>query len=235
MKYMVWLGTWLLLFAAAAHSNDCDSLRLIRVRGEAVVAATPDKAVVTLGLESKQEKLDNAKQRVDSLLRVINSLSREYGIPEKDVSTQRYVILPANAKRTKHVVKATVIVTVTDMVSLNPFISRAVDAGVDEVKNVTFELFDPSSVRIRARELAAAAARSKAEAILRGLGAKLGPVFSVRDVGWANSPSAMTGISSANLEEDARIAGVTATEDAAIAIGQIEERASVEVAFEIGQ
>lgn len=236
MRKTIWLGLLLTVaFAATIYSAECDSLRLIRVKGDAVVSVPPDKAVITLSLESRQEKLENAKQQLDSLMEIVTNLAKEFKIPEKDVHTERYVIVPVNPKRTKHSVKATLVVTVTDLTVLNPFLSRAVDAGVDEVRSVSLQLLDPLAIRIRAREEAADVARRKAEAILKALGASLGRVHSVVD-----APGSQTMIS-AGLPASVNKFRVVETSDEAqttepsIAIGQIEERASVEVSFEIAQ
>jgi len=236
MRKTIWLGLLLTsAFAATVYSAECDSLRLIRVKGDAVVSVPPDKAVITLGLESRQDKLEPAKQRVDSLMRVVNNLAREYNIPEKDVRTQQYVILPANPKRTKHFVNATVVVTITDMSVLSQFISRVVDAGVDEVRSVNFELLDPLAIRIKAREEAAAAARSKAEAILKALGASLGRVHSVTDTPGSRSLISVGLPAPVNKFKEAETSEEAQAMEPSIAIGQIEERATVEVSFEIAQ
>ena len=238
MKKAIWLGIVLCLsLATAVLGETCDSLRLIRVKGDAIVSVPPDKAVITLGLESRQDKLEPAKQRVDSLMKVVNDLAKEYNIPEKDVRTERYVIIPANPKRTKHFVGAIVTVTITDMSVLNPFITRAVDAGVDEVRDVNFALQDPLAVRIKAREEATTAARTKAEAMLKALGATLGRVHSVAESGDTYYPSSYsersrpTNVTLAMLDKPAEETGG----EASLSVGHIEERATVEVAFEIGQ
>jgi uncharacterized protein len=236
MKNVIWLGVVLfVVFSTAVFGAECDSLRLIRVKGEAVVSVPPDKAVITLGIESRQDKLEPAKQRVDSLMKVVNELAKEYNIPEKYVRTEQYVIMPANAKRTKHFVNATVVVTITDMTVLNPFMSRVVDAGVDEVRDVSFQLLDPLAIRIRAREEAATAAKQKAEAILKALGATLGRVHSVTDAPGSQSLISVGLPYTANRKvESNRLEEVQEVEPS-FAIGQIEERASIEVVFEIGE
>jgi uncharacterized protein YggE len=122
------------------------------------------------------------------------------------------------------------------MAVLNPFLSRVVDAGVDEVRSVNFELLDPLAVRIWAREEAATAARRKAEAILKGLGATLGRVHSAVDVPVPNNVIAYRGASPFNTYvEDDLAKNSLGLGESTIAVGQIEERASIEVTFEIGQ
>jgi uncharacterized protein YggE len=236
MKKTIWLGILLLVTSTTAvFGAECDSLRLIRVKGDAVVSVPPDKAVITLGIESRQDKLENAKQRVDSLMKAVNELAKEYNIPEKDVRTEQYVIMPANTKRTKHFVNATVVVTITDMTVINPFMSRVVDAGVDEVSDVSFSLADPLAVRIKAREQAAEAARRKAEAIIKTLGATLGRVHSVVDSPVSDGIFVRGGRATANTYVVDGVDDLLKSQITSITIGQIEERATVEVAFEIGE
>jgi uncharacterized protein len=236
MKNAIWLGVLLLVgFSTMVFGEECDSLRLIRVKGDAVVSVPPDKAVITLGIESRQDKLEPAKQRVDSLMKVVNDLAKEYNIPEKNVRTEQYVIMPANAKRTKHFVNSTVVVTITDMTVLNPFMSRVVDAGVDEVRDVSFQLLDPLAIRLKAREQAAAAAKQKAEAILKALGATLGRVHSVVDAPVSDGIFIRGGRATANTYVVDGVDNLLKSEVSSITIGQIEEQATVEVAFEIGE
>ncbi len=236
MKKAIWLGVVLfVVFSTAVFGAECDSLRLIRVKGDAVVSVPPDKAVITLGLESRQDKLEPAKHRVDSLMAAVNALAREYNIPEKDVRTERYVIIPANAKRTKHYVNATIVVTITDMNVVSPFVSRVVDAGVDEVRDVSFELADPLAVRIKVREKAAEACRLKAETIIKALGGSLGRIHSVIESGATNVLSPYADRSRRNVNVAAEMLMSSEDNTSNIAVGMIEEQATVEVAFEIAQ
>ncbi len=223
-----------IILASTSFGAECDSLRLITVQGDAVISVPPDKVKITLGLESREDKLDKAKYRVDSLMSVVKSLAGELGIPEKNLRTEQYLVLPANPKRTKHMVKATVVATITDLTVFNQFLSRAIDVGVDEIRDVSFQLTDPLAVRIQAREQAAEAARRKAEAILKTLGAGLGKVNSVVDI-QVDDYLATSGRASYNAYTMRERPVLSDESEPAIAVGQIEEHASVRVSFEIAQ
>jgi len=236
MRKTIWLGLLLTsAFAATVYSAECDSLSLITVRGEAIVSVPPDRVVLALGLESRAEKLENAKNRVDSLMAVVKTLADQFRIPSEKVRTDYYVILPANAKRSKHFVRAGITVTITDLTIFNQYLSGIVEAGVDEVRSVNFELADPLAVRIKVREQAAEAARRKAESIIRTLGATLGRVHSVVDTPGPDYPLLGGGRSSANLYVAKERATLPEGDESSITVGQIEERATVEVSFEIAQ
>jgi len=227
------------LLAAAASIQAQDSSRVVRVRGDARVQVPADRAILVLDIESRKDKLDAAKARVDSLLTAVHAISDQYGVGEENVHVGHFTILPANQKRDRHYVAANVTLTVTKLDAFDGLLASLVDAGIDEVRDIRFELSDPTAVRLKARRQAAQAARDKAEALVEVLGGRLGRLHSVTELAEeSRGPRELYrynadiyGLPYNVVTEERSMDG-----DAGIlAQGQITITAAVDVVYELGE
>lgn len=168
--------------AAGAHET-MEDVRAITVTGQAEVQAEPDRASVTLGIESRKIKLEEARAEVSRKLESVLKLTRDLKIDQKYVRTTRISVQPEynwdNNGRERQLlgyyVARQVEVDLRDLEKLGTLLERAFDLGVNQMGD---PVLDSSRRRELEREALAQAiedARLNAEAVAKAAGARLGP------------------------------------------------------------
>ena len=213
--------------APAPISAPPSMARVIRVIGDARVRVSPDVAVLFAGVESTDRDLARVtKEAADQMRRVLAAL-REAGVPGPDIQTTRHDIRVErpwdNGKPgpiTGYTVADEVRVTVRDLSKLGSIIERLAGGGSNSLRGLSFEKEDPTPERARAMTMAYASARTKAEALARAAGIRLGAVISVNEA--VHGP-VVPMFRTAQVESHAAGAPVSA--------GEVEIGGAVEVAF----
>ena len=90
---------------------------------------------------------------------------------------------PAGATPITYSASNSVAVTIRDTARTGAILDAAVNAGANEVWGVSFAHSDEAALRRRARDLAVADARARAEALAHAAGVTLGAVISIEEVG----------------------------------------------------
>lgn len=180
-----WLAAFLALaiVPAAVHAEEARP-RTVSVAGSAEVAAEPDLARVTLGVESRKPTLAEARSAVAATVDRVLALTRELRIDPKLVNATRLQVQPEyrwNEKDRKrvllgYVVSRQVQVELRDLEQLGPLLERAVDAGVNQVSDPVLDSSRRKSLEREAMARAVEDARLNAEALARAAGVKLGTV-----------------------------------------------------------
>ena len=160
-------------------------IHTINVAGTGTVTASPDKAVVYLGVQTQLIDATAAQQEnAEKMDRIIAAL-KDAGITEDDMETSGYSMYPMRSYEaeeptiTGYVVSNRLMVTVTDVDEVGDIIDIAVNAGANEVQSVSFTLSDDArqDARALALENAVEAARSDADILAKNLDVTiLGPV-----------------------------------------------------------
>jgi uncharacterized protein YggE len=187
------LGLGLVLgFAARAMAQDEGSssqkpARTISVTSTATVKASPDEAVVTLGVRS--EATDSAaafEQNATDMQAVLDALGAA-GIENKDIQTMTVRLelrTLAQGKPSEHRVFTAsnqVEVTIHDLSSVGAAIDAAVGAGADSAQGVRFQLAEPNQVRTDALAQAVRGARAKADALAEAAGTGVQRVVTIQE------------------------------------------------------
>jgi uncharacterized protein len=240
----------LALAAPASAQVRADGTRpSIAVTGEALVTATPDKILVTLGIETWDANVLVAKERNGAILGKALAAMRALGVADKDVQTDHLSIEPRWKDDYRHdtfigfFVRNGLVVTLTQVATVERLLTSVLEAGVNYVHDVDFQTTDFRRLRDRARELALGAAREKATAMAAVLGQSIGPPLQISE-SYAGSPWSYS--SSWGGWRSSRAQGmsqnvVQATEVGAgatgetVALGKIAIRAAVSVTFELKQ
>jgi uncharacterized protein len=184
---------------AAAQSMDGESQaqRVIHVSGDGIVAAVPDVAVMSLGVETMADTaaaaLDLNSQQMQAL---INTLT-DGGVAEDDIRTQQIQILPryedirptpvpeggsATGPRVIGYTATNIVeVRITDISRVGNLLDLAVAVGGNRIDGIRFEVSDPAAMIDQARELAWADAAHKATRLARLAGATVGNVLSISE------------------------------------------------------
>lgn len=166
-------------FAAAA---DKEPPRTVTVSGQGEIQAEPDRAAVTLGIESRKPKLEEARMEVSKTVSAVLELTRELKIDQKYVRATRVNVQPEynwdNNARERHLigyyVSRQVEVDLRDLDKLGRLLERAFDVGVNQVGEPRLDSSRRRDLEREALARAVADARLNAEVVAKAAGARLG-------------------------------------------------------------
>ena len=173
-----------LLFAAtAANGQQAEQPRTIGVSGQGEVRAEPDRASLTLGVESRKPKLDDARAEVAKTVEAVLKLTRELKVDSKLVRSTRVTVQPEynwNAQANErnligYYVARQVEVELHDLEKLGQLLERATDLGVNQMGDPRLDSSKRQDLVREALAKAVVDARQNAEVIAKAAGAQLGP------------------------------------------------------------
>lgn len=218
-------------------------LRQIRVCGVAEVQVVPDSAVVKLEVETVSETIDAALAENDSIVKRVFALTQELTIPLDQVQTDRIRIDPRWDRRSGaqirigFTVRKSIVLTLTDLSSLETILTQSLKLGVNHVQEVLLRTTELREHRDHARALALTAAKEKAAAMASELNARVGPPLEV-----VEEPQERTGLwrglrFQGNMRQNVSYAPEGSPEpfegEGALAPGRISVTAMVQVTFEL--
>jgi uncharacterized protein YggE len=190
-----WLAGLLVLALAPLAVQAADERpRTVNVSGSGEVAAEPDLAHVTLGVEARKPTMADARAEVARTVDRVLALTRDLRIDPKYVNATRVQVQPEyswNEKDRKqvllgYIVSRQVQVELRDLEQLGPLLERAVDAGVNQVNDPMLDSSKRKALEREAMTKAVQDARLNAETLARAAGVKLGPVRTLN--GSSSSP-----------------------------------------------
>lgn len=178
----------LILIAAApllsAQSAACCSApepRTIVVRGEGMVQAPPDMVQVVLKVNTGSANLMEAKQENDRRIVKVQEVTKSYGIKPEDIlieynDIERIVNKDPKGERryVRFVVKKTITILMRELGRFEPLLNELLQAGVNELDEVSFRQSRYQELKAKARELAVKNAQEKATALASNLGRRVG-------------------------------------------------------------
>ena len=241
----------LLLAVSMARFADAqifDDRSKITVTGDAVVYATPDKIVITLGIETWDRDIIAAKQKNSDVLKKAVKAIKECGVAEKDIQTDYLSMEP----RWKHdyerdefigyFVRNTFVVTLNDTKQVEELITKVLQAGVTNIHGVEFQTTEFKKYRQQARELALKAAKEKAATMAAVLDQSIGAPLQINEnpagsggfyysSWWAAGWGSRGGGMAQNSIQD--MSGNRGEISDTIALGKISIHANVTVTFKL--
>jgi uncharacterized protein YggE len=147
-------------------------------------------AVVHAGIEVSGKELSAAVAEASAAMRRVLEALEEVGVAARDVRTTRHDVRVQRAWKdgqegeiTGYAVAQEVRVVVRDLARLPAVLDRAVAAGANVLRGLSFEKDDPAPEQREALARAVAQARAKAEAIAKAGGVALGDVVEIAEVG----------------------------------------------------
>ncbi|MFY9969122.1 MAG: SIMPL domain-containing protein [Roseiarcus sp.] len=165
--------------------------RLVEVAGEASISAKPDFARVTLGVTTTGKDASAAMAANAKSVNALIALIKEEGVAAADIQTSSLSISPqfpnaaqgSSAPQTiiGYVVSDMVTVTARDISRLGALLDKAVNAGANAMYGVSYGENDPGALLDKARPLAVADARRKAEIYANAGGSKIGRLMSLTE------------------------------------------------------
>ncbi|HLS81932.1 MAG TPA: SIMPL domain-containing protein [Steroidobacter sp.] len=188
------------LLAVGAHAAEAERPRVVTVSGQGEIRAEPDRATVTLGVEARRPKMEEARAEVARVVDSVLKLTRELKIDDQYVRATRITVQPEynwnNEARERHLigyhVSRQIEVDLRDLEKLGRLLERAIDLGVNQLGDPQL---DSSKRREFEREALAKAvedAHLNAEAVAKAAGARLGAPRAISaNSGFAPPPQPM--------------------------------------------
>ena len=173
----------ILLAGAGANAQQIEQPRTIGVSGQGEVRAEPDRATVTLGVESRKPKLEDARAEVAKTVDAVLKLTRDLKIDQKLVRSTRVNVQPeynwGNGQPNErtligYYVARQVEVELHDLEKLGQLLERATDLGVNQMGDPRLDSSKRQDLVREALAKAVVDARQNAEVIAKAAGAKLG-------------------------------------------------------------
>lgn len=169
--------------SAVAVADAAESpVRTVSVSGLGEVRAEPDRALITLGVEARRPRMEDARSEVAKIVEAVLKLTRDLRIDQQYVHATRISVQPEynweNQTRERtligYYVARQVQVELRNLDQLGTLLERAIDLGVNQVGDPQL---DSSRKRDLEREALAKAvedARLNAEAVAKAAGLRLG-------------------------------------------------------------
>jgi uncharacterized protein YggE len=179
------------------HARGADSSapeHVISVSGIGVVSVAPDTADVMLGVAATRPTAKEARAAAATAMQAVIDSIKKNGLPDKDILTVNVSLNPVydytgSARRlVGYEFNNTVKVTVRDLDKLPAVMDDAVGTGATTVSGISFRLDDPTAMQNKARELAMADARSRADILARLAGVTIKGVASISETNSSYTP-----------------------------------------------
>jgi len=184
--------------AYEARLVDLNNDRWVEVTGEGVVSVAPDFARVTLGVTTAGKYAGEAMAANAKFASALIAVIKSEGVAPADIRTSAISISPMFSQAspgqagapaiTGYSVSDEVTVIVRDLPRLGALIDKSVLAGANAVYGVAYGESDPGALLDKARPLAVADARRKAEIYASAGGAKLGRLMALTEERGAEPP-----------------------------------------------
>ncbi len=239
MKTRIPVATVLLAFLLAAPAAfGQDAPPTVSVNGEGIVRVDPDQAIVRFGVTTSHADPEEARRLNAAASREAMNAVRNLGVEERNLRVeglrlqpqQRYNATTRQYEQIGFEAVREVRVTLDDIDLLPVVVARIVQNGANRLNGIAYDLADRETVRHEALRLAAENASVKARLLAETLGARLGTVRSIQELG-VQFPGPQYMMREADVA--LRAAADAAPEPDAYASGQIEVRASVGVVFHL--
>jgi uncharacterized protein len=210
----------------------------ITVSGSAEIKVAPDEVHLSVGVETRSEKLDEGKRQNDERVGKVLQFLKGQGIKEKDIQTDFVSVEPnyeskiSRSEAAVYVIRKTIGVRLTDIAKFDGVLTGLLANGVNHVGGIDFRTSELRKHRDAARAMAVRAAREKADTLASELGVKRGRVYSVNATeggGWWSWES-RGGVGMAqNVSQNA--GGPSEDTQGTLSVGQISVSATVNVSF----
>jgi uncharacterized protein YggE len=176
------------LVQAEAMAQKEATLRQITVIGEGTVSASPDMAQINLGVQVTATTVSAAIQQSRDTMDAVIAQLKAAGIAKKDIQTSDYSIMPQrnpgsnnSNEFTGYQVTNMVLVTIRDLSQVGPVLDQAVQAGANNVSNISFGFSDPTKLQLQALDQAMADAQSRADELAKSSGVQRGDVLTISE------------------------------------------------------
>ncbi|MDQ3070292.1 MAG: SIMPL domain-containing protein [Acidobacteriota bacterium] len=208
--------------------------RTVTTSGQAEVSLAPDQAWVTIGIEARAPKSQEAQRLAAEVMSRIQAQLKALGIPESAVRTVSFSLDAdwnyANNKRTLrgYVLSNLVEVRVDDITKVADVLDRSIASGGNAIHGVRWDLKDRVKVERDALRRAVEDAKQRAEVAVTAAGSKLGVVSNISE-----QRHEFTARDSMMMQRGMVASPAQPAPDTPISPGEIKVRSTATVSFRI--
>lgn len=206
--------------------------RSVTTSGQASVRLAPDRAWVTVGIEARALKPQEAQKKAALAMQAVHQKLESLGIPQEAIRTVAFNLNAdwdyTNNRRVLrgYVVSNHVEVKVDALDKLADVLDQSIAAGANAIHGVRWDLQNRTRIERDALRQAVEDAKQRAEVAVAAASARLGPVLRINEQRVESRP--MRDMAMRMEASTAALAPETP-----ISPGEIEVRASVTVSFGI--
>lgn len=237
---LVWLGIALLailsvffLVSINQKLNTATTTNTVSFNGEGKVLAKPDVAVVILAIVTEADTSKQAQDENSKKSKAVVDFLKKQKVDEKDIKTSGYNIYPQykypqfdKPQIIGYQVNQTLEVKIRDLDKVSLILDGVVEAGVNQVNSLGFQVDNPEDLKAKARQMAIEDARKKAAELKGQLGIKLGRIVNFSE-GFTGVPPPIF------LEARAFGKGGFGGDGPEVPVGENEIRVSVTLTYQI--
>lgn len=190
MRYLVlvllWIA-WLGAGAIAAQDPATPQTPVVVTVGEAVVRRAPDRAFVTVSVETRAKNPREAQRMNAEAMTAVQLRLSQARIPKESIRTtgydlqQEFDFVQGRRVLREFAARNGVEVRVDDIARAGEIVDAVVQSGATAVSGIRFDLQDRDTVEREALRLAVADARARAEAAAAGAGRTVDRVLRIED------------------------------------------------------
>ena len=178
------------LIQADALAQQESTARQITVIGLGTVSASPDIARANLGVQVTAPTVTEATQQNNKTMDAVLAQLKAAGIAAEDIQTSDYNIYPQrnnpgpnnSSEITGYQVTHMVQVTIHNLDQVGQVLDQAIQAGANNITNISFAFSDPAQLHLQALDAAMANAESRADQLAQSSGVQRGEVLSMSEV-----------------------------------------------------
>lgn len=219
--------------AAAQDMRRMEPERSVTTSGQASVRLAPDRAWVTVGIEARAQKPQEAQKQAADVMQRIQRQLEALGIPPEAIRTVSFNLQAdwdySNNRRNLrgYIVSNLVEVKVDDIAKVGDVLDRSIASGGNTIHGVRWDLQNRDKAERDALRQAVEDAKQRAEVAVAAAGATLGPVMRINEQRYDQPRPMMDAVM---MRQTAAEAAPPATP---ISPGEIEIRSTVTVSFSI--
>jgi len=219
----------LLLCSSAVSAQSVEPPQIV-VTGEGTIKATPDRAWVSVGAESRSKVSKEAQQRNAQAMSAVLERVAAFGIPKDAIKTTAIDLQIefdyADGKQTPrgYVARNTVEVKVDDLTKLGEVLDAVVSSGATMIHGLRFDVKQREQIEAAALQAAVKNAITKSQAIASGANRAVDRILKIEELSVGGEPMPMVRQYSMAAKADA---------STPVAAGEIEIRALVRATIAI--
>lgn len=234
------INKWILVFgvllvSACASAENSEQVRSVSVSGLGEVEVIPDAAFVSMAIEIRDKDLQAARKQVDDRVEAFLKLTDKLDIDRKYVRSTGMNVHPEYRWEDKtrkryldgYVVTRQLQVDLRDLDKLGALMTRAVEAGINQVNPPQFRAINERELRRQALAKAAEDARANAQVLADSMNVKLGAVRTLDAQYDVHTPQPVYRMAAMRAEAD--MSGGEQTYET----GQIRYNARVSASFDL--
>lgn len=163
------------------------------VTGEGKVTASPDIALVTVGIQANGQTVKQAQDQINSTINKVSDAIKKLGVDPKDIKTTNYNVNPTydftnGQKITGYSANTNLSIKVRQLEKANSALDSATANGANQVGGVSFDIDDRTKLENEARTKAVDEAKKKAVNASKIAGFKLGRIVNYSENSGGISP-----------------------------------------------